>query len=199
MIQKCGMFYNKQFNTLMVCMKNEKHNQIQTTKNLSILKKDGVIVGFNILDVEIKINKSFITSTDTEIIEFVNKKINLECKLTLNNQFVIGQIDYCESIPQTHLNACKVNIGEGLNLNVVCGASNAREGIFVIVCLPGSWLPDGKLIVNGKLRGYESNGMLCSAAELKLEGFNNNGIVELDSYYQNKVGFDFWRVNDEKN
>jgi phenylalanyl-tRNA synthetase beta chain len=76
-----------------------------------------------------------------------------------------------------------VDVGQGELLNIVCGAPNARVGIRVPCALVGAELPpgeDGKpfLIKVGKLRGVESQGMLCSARELKLSE-DHGGLLEL--------------------
>jgi phenylalanyl-tRNA synthetase beta chain len=78
---------------------------------------------------------------------------------------------------------CQVDVGQGALLNIVCGAPNARVGIKVPCALVGAELPpgeDGKpfLIKLGKLRGVESQGMLCSARELKLSE-DHGGLLEL--------------------
>ena len=98
-------------------------------------------------------------------------------------KLVIGQIIECEPHPDSdHLHLCKVNIGTEV-LDIVCGAPNARTGLKVIVALDGAVLPD-KTIKKGMIRGQESNGMLCSIAELGLEHKflkpeDSEGIAEL--------------------
>lgn len=83
-------------------------------------------------------------------------------------KLVIGQITECEPHPDSdHLHLCKVNIGTEV-LDIVCGAPNARTGLKVIVAFDGAILPD-KTIKKGMIRGKESNGMLCSIAELGIE------------------------------
>lgn len=69
-----------------------------------------------------------------------------------------------------HLVVCKVDVGHASPdiLQIVTGASNVHEGDFVPVAMDGSTLPDGVKIKKGKLRGVESNGMLCSLGELGL-------------------------------
>ncbi len=90
-------------------------------------------------------------------------------KLIKVSGLVIGQILECEMHPDSdHLHICKVDVGENLPLQIVCGAPNARVGIKVIVALIGAKLPGGE-IKKGKLRGVESNGMMCSIEELGLE------------------------------
>jgi phenylalanyl-tRNA synthetase beta chain len=73
------------------------------------------------------------------------------------------------------LNVCQVDVGTGTLLNIVCGAPNVRAGMKAICAKAGAVLPpgaDGKPfeIKVGKLRGVESQGMLCSAKELKRLG-----------------------------
>lgn len=69
-----------------------------------------------------------------------------------------------------HLVVCKVDVGHASSeiLQIVTGASNVHEGDFVPVAMDGSTLPGGVKIKKGKLRGVESNGMLCSLGELGL-------------------------------
>src|SRR5690606_34186791 len=83
------------------------------------------------------------------------------------------------------LNVCKVDAGTGAVLQIVCGAPNVRPGIKVPCATVGAELPpgeDGKpfTIKLGKLRGVESQGMLCSASELKLNE-DHGGLLELDA------------------
>lgn len=98
-------------------------------------------------------------------------------------KLVIGQITECEPHPDSdHLHLCKVNIGTEV-LDIVCGAPNARTGLKVIVALDGAVLPE-KTIKKGMIRGQESNGMLCSIAELGFEHKflkpeDSEGIAEL--------------------
>ena len=82
---------------------------------------------------------------------------------------VIGEIKECEEHPDSdHLHVCQVDVGKEV-LQIVCGAPNARKGIKVIVALPGAELPGDVTIKRGSIRGVESNGMMCSLAELGLE------------------------------
>ena len=89
-------------------------------------------------------------------------------KLINATNLVIGEIKECKMHPDSdHLHCCKVDIGDKV-LDIVCGAPNAREGLKVIVALPGASLPGG-VIKKSVIRGEESSGMLCSIAELGLE------------------------------
>jgi len=97
---------------------------------------------------------------------------------------VVGEIKEAVQHPNAdRLRVCQVDVGQGSLLNIVCGAPNARAGIKVPCALVGAELPpseDGKpfQIKLGKLRGVESQGMLCSARELKLSE-DHAGLLEL--------------------
>lgn len=99
-------------------------------------------------------------------------------------KIVVGEIKEAVQHPNAdRLRVCQVDAGQGAWLNVVCGAPNARAGIKVPLALVGAELPpgeDGKpfQIKVGKLRGVESQGMLCSARELKLSD-DHGGLLEL--------------------
>ena len=101
-------------------------------------------------------------------------------------KIVVGEIKEAVQHPNAdRLRICQVDVGQGSLLSIVCGAPNARVGIRVPCALVGAELPpgeDGKpfLIKVGKLRGVESQGMLCSARELKLSE-DHGGLLELAS------------------
>ena len=118
-------------------------------------------------------------------------------------KLVVGEVLECENHPDSdHLHICKVDVGNEI-LNIVCGAPNVRKGLKVIVALDGAELPGNIKIKKGKIRGQESNGMLCSMAELGLESkFLNKedkeGIHELPK--ETPVGEDpikFLNMDDE--
>lgn len=90
-------------------------------------------------------------------------------KLINATNLVVGEVIECEMHPDSdHLHVCKVNVGNEV-LQIVCGAPNVRKGLKVIVALVGAELPGDFKIKAGKIRGVESNGMLCSIAELGLD------------------------------
>ena len=99
-------------------------------------------------------------------------------------KIVVGEIKSAAKHPNADkLQVCEVDVGQGVLLSIVCGAPNARVGIKVPCALVGAELPpgaDGKpfLIKTGQLRGVESQGMLCSARELKLSE-DHGGLLEL--------------------
>lgn len=95
---------------------------------------------------------------------------------------VVGQITHIEKHQDSdHLQICKLDCGDewGRDIQIVTGASNVFVGAKVPVALDGSTLHGGVKIKKGKLRGVESNGMLCSGEEL---GINENWYEGADVY-----------------
>ena len=83
---------------------------------------------------------------------------------------VTGRIEKLEPHQNSdHLQICTMNVGLDENIIIVTGAQNVAEGQVVPVAMVGAHLPNGMKISKGKLRGVASNGMLCSAQELKLD------------------------------
>lgn len=107
---------------------------------------------------------------------------------------VVGLVKTCEPIPDTHLHLCSVDAGSHGTFQVCCGADNVRAGKKFPLALVGAQvIMTGKdhvtvegvmTIKKGKLRGYESEGMLCSGVELGVtedmyKGAGYNGLLEL--------------------
>jgi phenylalanyl-tRNA synthetase beta chain len=94
--------------------------------------------------------------------------------------FVVGYVVEAIQHPNAdRLRVCKVDTGTGTIVQVVCGAPNARTGMKGIFAPPGSYIPGTDLHLKvGKIRGEESNGMLCSSRELQL-GDDHSGIIDL--------------------
>lgn len=107
---------------------------------------------------------------------------------------VVGYVKTCEPIPDTHLHVCTVDAGLHGTFQVCCGADNVAAGKKFPLALVGAQVvmtgkdhmtPEGFMTIKkGKLRGYDSEGMLCSGVELSLtedmyKGAGYNGILEL--------------------
>ena len=96
------------------------------------------------------------------------------------NGLVVGHVVNCDKHPNADkLSLCEVDIGDGSNLQIICGAPNVRKDLKVAVATVGSVLPNGLKIKRAKLRGVESNGMLCSESEMGISD-SHEGIIELD-------------------
>ncbi|MFC4171848.1 phenylalanine--tRNA ligase subunit beta [Microvirga sp. GCM10011540] len=77
------------------------------------------------------------------------------------------------------LRVCVVDTGEGAPIQVVCGAPNARTGMKSVFAPPGTYIPGKNITLGiGTIRGVESRGMLCSAAELEISD-DHDGIIDL--------------------
>jgi phenylalanyl-tRNA synthetase beta chain len=92
---------------------------------------------------------------------------------------VVGRIVSAERHPEAdRLQVCRVDVGAGEPLQIVCGAPNARVGRCAPVATVGSTLPGGVAIKAATLRGVESSGMLCSAKELGIDA-DASGLLEM--------------------
>lgn len=92
---------------------------------------------------------------------------------------VVGQILSCEPHPEADkLRVCRVDAGKGEPVGIVCGAPNARAGLKAPLAMIGARLPGDVVIRPAKLRGIESQGMLCGADELGID-IPGDGLLEL--------------------
>jgi phenylalanyl-tRNA synthetase beta chain len=94
--------------------------------------------------------------------------------------FTIASVISAEQHPNAdRLRVCMVDTGSGTPVQVVCGAPNARTGMKSVFSPPGTFIPGKNITLGvGSIRGVESHGMLCSAAELELSN-DHDGIIEL--------------------
>ena len=141
--------------------------------------------------------KDYVDISDQDLKELAVKitkaGVNVEKVITNHiDNLVVGEVLECNLHPDSdHLHVCLVDIGSEVK-QIVCGAPNVRKGLKVIVALPGAILPGDFEIKSSKIRGVESNGMLCALFELGLEEKTeenyNKGIEELGD--DAKVGTD---------
>ncbi len=112
--------------------------------------------------------------------------------------FKIAKIIKTEKHPNADkLKLCEVSLGDGRILKVVCGASNARNGLVTIYAPPGATIPKSKMKLKVvKIRGVESYGMLCSENELNLSN-ESEGIIELINK-DKEIGKNYFKTNNEK-
>ncbi|WP_258176911.1 YtpR family tRNA-binding protein [Mycoplasma leachii] len=189
---KFGIFYSKQFNSLLVSFYNKKVTSIQQINNITILKNNDQIIGANIFNVDQNLDlKSIFCSEDPKVVNYVIQTLKDIILINQEQQFLIGRIIDCEPIEGTHLNICKVDIKDEI-LQIICGASNVRKKMISVVATLNSWLPNGTQIIQSKIRGVDSFGMLCSYKELNIEN-EQQGIIDLGSEYNNKIGESFWK------
>ncbi len=114
------------------------------------------------------------------------------------DNFIICKILKAQKHPNADkLKLCDVDIGSGTLVKVVCGAQNARDGLFAVYAPPGSIIPKTNMKLKiAKIRGIESYGMLCSGYELN-ESSDKEGIIELNKKEKN-IGEKYFKNTGEK-
>ncbi|MYM56088.1 phenylalanine--tRNA ligase subunit beta [Thalassovita mangrovi] len=110
--------------------------------------------------------------------------------------FTLAKVKHAEQHPDAdRLRVCTVETDEG-DKQIVCGAPNAREGITVVLCKPGDYVPGIDVTLSvGNIRGVESHGMMASERELELSD-EHNGIIELPSGEVGEKFTDWLAAND---
>ena len=116
------------------------------------------------------------------------------------SDFIVAKIIKANKHPNAdRLKLCEVDIGENKVVKVVCGASNAKDGLLTVYAPPGSVIPkNGMKLEISKIRGETSYGMLCSESELKLSD-ESDGIIELKRDKKNKIGKSYFSNSDKNN
>ncbi len=139
------------------------------------------------------LKKYFETTSSVEQIADTLNNAGIEIEEVLDysakyKDFSVAYIKETKTHPDADkLKVCTVDTKDGV-LQIVCGASNARAGIYVIYAPIGSLIPaSGIRLTKAKIRGIESNGMLVSAQEIEL-GEESEGIVELKEVDESKIG-----------
>jgi phenylalanyl-tRNA synthetase beta chain len=119
---------------------------------------------------------------------------NIEDKAKALKAFTIAKVISAEQHPNAdRLRVCMVDTGDGsAPVQVVCGAPNARAGLVSVFSPPGTYIPGKDITLGiGTIRGVESRGMLCSAAELQISN-DHDGIMELPADAPIGVGYAEW-------
>lgn len=187
--------YNKKHigDVLLIIVADDKgkENRVERKNNVAQMTTadENEVVAWNIFNASNVLGPidgtGQITLSDKQI-EKINHEIQLagfSGTITKDSapKLVVGFVRSCEAHPDSdHLSTTQTEVGNGEVLQIVCGASNIKAGLKVVVAKPGTMMPDGLLIWPGKLRGVESFGMICSANELALPGLSTQkGILEL--------------------
>ena len=119
---------------------------------------------------------------------------NIEDKVKALAPFTIARVISAEQHPNAdRLRVCMVDAGDGAApVQVVCGAPNARAGLISVFSAPGTYIPGKNITLGvGTIRGVESRGMLCSAAELQISD-DHDGIMELPADAPVGAGYAQW-------
>jgi phenylalanyl-tRNA synthetase beta chain len=118
---------------------------------------------------------------------------HIDDKAKALSAFTIAKVISAEQHPNAdRLRVCMVDTGSGTPVQVVCGAPNARAGLTSVFSPPGTFIPGKNITLGvGTIRGVESHGMLCSAAELELSN-DHDGIIELPADAPIGVQYTAW-------
>jgi phenylalanyl-tRNA synthetase beta chain len=119
---------------------------------------------------------------------------SIEDKAKALKPFTIARVISAEQHPNAdRLRVCMVDTGDGgAPVQVVCGAPNARTGLVSVFSAPGTYIPGKDITLGiGTIRGVESRGMLCSAAELQISN-DHDGIMELPADAPIGAGYAEW-------
>ncbi|GGL42406.1 YtpR family tRNA-binding protein [Sporolactobacillus putidus] len=161
----------------------------------------GEVLGYNFFNASaflpLENNRGLIKANE-DLIGRLNEKLSslgFSDRIVNDTQpsIVTGYVVKMKEHPDSdHMHVCKVDVGADL-LQIVCGAPNIGEGQNVVVAKIGALMPDGMIIRPSVLRGVASDGMICSARELGLQGApQKRGILTLDR--TTKVGQDFYAL-----
>lgn len=173
---------------LLVRLADERNiDSYVVNDDVCVLMKNEEVIGYNIFNASKyfdKLNKGKVKITE-EVVNVLNQLLS-KYDLSLvesdyNDHFIVSKIEELTVHPDSdHMHICKVNDGTDIH-QVVCGAPNVELGQLVVFAQIGAVMPNGLIIQPSKLRGVESNGMLCSARELNLPNApKERGILVLD-------------------
>lgn len=195
-------FYNKENigDILLVRLNDDRTiSYFEKNDDICALIKNEEIIGFNILNAskyfenlnigKIKLNEKFVNQLNSLLVKYGYDEVTTD----YNDHFVVGKITDISIHPDSdHMHVCKVDNGSEI-LQIVCGAPNVEEGQLVVIAEIGAVMPSGLIIKPSKLRGIDSNGMLCSPRELALPNAPlKKGILVLDPKNYN-IGEKFFK------
>jgi len=137
---------------------------------------------------------SYTTAQLSDLLTFAGVEVEgIEERGVTTDKVVVAQIQSFEQHPNADkLSVCQVDDGSGTTRQIVCGAKNFKAGDKVPLALPGAVLPGGFAIKEGKLRGVDSMGMMCSGKELGL-GEDHAGLLIMAA--DSPVGTPFNQLN----
>ncbi|RDI44314.1 YtpR family tRNA-binding protein [Falsibacillus pallidus] len=190
-----NVFYNKEGigDTLIIVLgdaEREVHSFERKGDAVKINNSESKeLIGFNLFNASqyLELNESGSVEMNEEKLAVINdalSKNGFEDKLEadFSPKFVVGYVQSKEKHPNADkLNICKVDVGSGEVLQIVCGAPNVDEAQKVVVAKVGAVMPSGMIIKDAELRGVPSSGMICSARELALpDAPQEKGILVLE-------------------
>ncbi|WP_103751888.1 YtpR family tRNA-binding protein [Lactobacillus panisapium] len=167
-------------NTLIVILgQDQGKSEYEEKEDITrITDEKGNVTGYNFFNVDQVIDYDKLPNGEVKLSEkdlaALNQKLadaGFDDKLAYGKPtLVYGYVKTCEKHPDSdHLYVTTIDVGNGEEHQIVCGAPNIAQGQKVVVALPGTLMPNGQMIWPGKLRSVDSYGMICSARELGLE------------------------------
>ncbi|MCX8721564.1 MULTISPECIES: YtpR family tRNA-binding protein [unclassified Lactobacillus] len=167
-------------NTLIVILgQDQGKSEYEEKEDITrITDEKGNVTGYNFFNVDQVIDYDKLPNGEVKLSEkdlaALNQKLadaGFDDKLAYGKPtLVYGYVKTCEKHPDSdHLHVTIIDVGNGEEHQIVCGAPNIAQGQKVVVALPGTLMPNGQMIWPGKLRSVDSYGMICSARELGLE------------------------------
>ncbi len=183
-------------NTLIVILgQDHGRSEFDERENVTRVTDDeGNLIGFNFFSVDKVLDYDKLPDGKVELnddqlaaLNKVLKDAGFDDTLTAGKPTIVyGKVVKCEPHPDSdHLHVTQVNVGTDKLQQIVCGAPNVAEGQTVVVALPGALMPNGAQIWPGKLRGVESDGMICAARELQLpHAEQKRGIMVLPAGFE---------------
>lgn len=188
-------------NTLIVILAqgDGKSNFEEKADVTRVTDGKGELTGFNFFNVDQVLDYDKLPNGEVKLDEdqvaALNEKlasVGFSDKLTVAKPtLVYGYVKECAAHPDSdHLHVTQIDVGDGQDHQIVCGAPNIAQGQKVVVALPGTLMPTGAQIWPGTLRGVESDGMICSARELGLaHAPQKRGIMVVPDSF--KIGDEF--------
>lgn len=188
-------------NTLIVILAqgDGKSNFEEKADVTRVTDGKGELTGFNFFNVDQVLDYDKLPNGEVKLDEdqvaALNEKlasVGFSDKLTVAKPtLVYGYVKECTAHPDSdHLHVTQIDVGDGQDHQIVCGAPNIAQGQKVVVALPGTLMPTGAQIWPGTLRGVESDGMICSARELGLaHAPQKRGIMVVPDSF--KIGDEF--------
>lgn len=167
-------------NTLIVILgQDQGKSEYEEKEDITrITDEKGNVTGYNFFNVDQVIDYDKLPNGEVKLSEkdlaALNQKLadaGFDDKLAYGKPtLVYSYVKTCEKHPDSdHLHVTTIDVGNGEEHQIVCGAPNIAQGQKVVVALPGTLMPNGQMIWPGKLRSVDSYGMICSARELGLE------------------------------
>jgi len=158
-------------------------------------EKTNTVIGYNIAGISNhirfeKAGQQFLSEEEQATVKTLIQEAGFDGEaldLSPKDTLVVGYVETCVPHEDSdHLHVTQTRVSQDTVLQIVCGAPNVKAGQKVVVALSGAMMPSGLLIKKSKLRGVESNGMLCSKRELGLPQEEARGILVLGA--DTKVG-----------